>query len=333
MLLKKFFATSPSVNKPVTADVPFRVVLQAFESEELLPYAKNRGTQKDGKLKVNPKVYKEMLEQGIDSIKIGTITIAEDNGKYRIADGHSRIIAASKLFQGEDEEVITNQLKDVIVSVKLVHKTEHLKAYQYANLSKAHSGRDKVLNTDFVAGRTVSNLLKKVGIEDFHPRLWQPFFDILFTANMLYRQSANNKIPEITMEDVRSRSVSASKYKDMIVTDNRALAIMGDVALSLEQALDYYNSVLTTSDGLLENEKITPELHNLIRQGGFMSFIVLDSLSNGRVVANKPAALLAKMGGKNYLTCETYLSEVARRNKAIEATKKLTSTLALRKHK
>lgn len=294
-VLKEFGSLRPSKGYPVSRTIPLVCVLKDFDDGVLASYSKNRGTRDGKKLVFNTGVKKQIREEGVDSIKIGSVSFGVCGDGLVIADGHSRIIAISDLIK--TGELTLEEVSPLTVSVRLVDgKHDHLKEYKYANYSKAHSGKAKILNSDYMSSKILSSIQKDVGI-DLGEGLWPSAWDIFNALN-----EARISVEDIDMRYVISRRTAGRKLYDILaVGDGKTIKINRKAKKAFRDALCMYKKMIDQSKKLLNKGDITAQAASILTTVGGFQYFMIDALTSKKVITSdtsKLTYLLKKIDSK-----------------------------------
>jgi len=316
----------PQPKHPTSVQIKVGDLLDLYESGVIFDYAKNRGTRPGKKLNINSGPLKSMKEHGFEPGGFGAMTIAKHSeNEYEIADGHSRLNALIK-YLGELLPQDQRSIRGMKVSVVVINGDEHAKAYQLNGMQKSQTGREKILNTDTVAGSTVERMLKHHKLENLTPDgWWQPIYHILYTCN---RQFKDHGITRITMQDVKTQTQSAEKQKDVLVVQGKTYladtvkAIVGD-------AVKWYLGLIDAVDNHPFRDTGSPkEIIKLLNQNGMMQFFILDFIGDKLVTTRKYKDILNTMDNPGkLLLIKGAASVVARRNEAAAGVSTLETLL------
>lgn len=305
----------PQPKHPTSLQIKVGDLLDLYERGVIFDYSKNRGTRPGKKLTINKGPLKSMKEHGFEPGGFGAMTIAKHSeDEYEIADGHSRLNALVKYLE---ELSLPDQrhIRGMKVSVVIINGDEHAKAYQLNGMQKSQTGREKILNTDTVAGSTVERMLKHHKLENSTPDgWWQPIYHILYTCN---RQFKEHGITRITMQDVKQQTQSAEKQKDVLVVQGKTY-LADPVKTIVGDAVRWYLGLIDEiANHSFEVMGIEKEIEKLLNQNGMMQFFILDFIGDKIVTTRKYSDILNTMGdpGK-LLRAKGAASAVARRNEA-----------------
>jgi len=299
----------------IPAVVPLTLVLDLYEPGVLKHYGKNRGTLPGEALRLNKALVGLMQDKGIRSVDFGTIVLSdEENGTYKFADGNSRVYAAS-LYRKNNPGV---DLSKITAIVEVCNKADHLKAYKHANGGKRHTGRDKVTNTDYVAGRTINSILNDFSLE-LDEGLWQSFFYILFAANTLDKK---DRLGELNMEEIRATQSKADRLRDLSPSENLGksrFVVSAELQEKLAAGISHFHAIGLAADKLLDQAAASKTTCNVMKKTGVFMSIMIDSLSGSdRFTRIKPADFVKKFQRLGLEGVEL-MSEISRRNKATQA--------------
>ncbi len=300
---KPHLTVNPAKGKPETVTLKVGDVLRAYRNGEIEDYSKNRGTvagydELDG-IKVNTSLRKQMRERGISAERLGTITVAAmGEGKYKIADGHSRISAMLYLLETEYDEDFS-YIENLPIVVTFVHGDTHLETYQSLNSGKPHSGANKVSNTDFIPGSIVHPLIEATGASLAGTRMWQAVWHHIFAANKVYEISVNALY---SFSSIKLYKGSADAFKDVFASQ-QTLMLAPEVLEKISAALVYYSNLQAYASNLCTTGAISKTVKTAICSVGCMHLILLDHYNQGVLTTQREDVLLLKIA-KNYDKCD-----------------------------
>jgi hypothetical protein len=306
-------------NEPKVVSVKMSTLIKAYEDGILKDYAKNRGTQEGEKLVVNVSPYKSMKTVGFAREGFGSLTIAKMSDKdYLMADGHSRFSAVRKIVEESESEHDVNHILDTSVTVTFINGNEHSTAYAIHGENKSQTGRQRILNTDYVPGNTIVRILKTNG-RDLEPRLWQVFFHTVFAC-----QQATKAGKIVDMEDVRRYTGSANNLTRQHISSSK-WRLSHELYDVCESVIERYERVVMFLEGdkTLSDKEV---LLKLVRQAGMFQYIALDVMSGKNITDVKPSELVRRIS-TNISDVRSLASKIARRNEAIGAVPELDALL------
>ena len=311
-------------NEPKIVSVKMSVLIKAYEEGMLMDYAKNRGTQEGEPLVINSSPFKSMKTVGFKREGFGSLTIAKmGNGEYLLADGHSRFSAARRIVQESTSKADVNYILDTDVTVTFINENEHSTAYAIHGENKSQTGRQRILNTDYVPGATIVRILKKNNRE-LDQRLWQVFFHTVYA----YQQVSIKGRGTVSMADVRRFTSSANSMTKQHINSSKWYLSqeLYDVCESVIERYERFVWYLSDKNNPLPDREV---LLKLMKQGGMFQYIALDVMS-GKNITDVGASHLIKRISSNISDVRSLASKIARRNEAISAVLELDSLLSPR---
>jgi len=256
-------------------------LVKAVAMGEVRPYKNNRG----GGI-INPKTVNEVANK-FNRYCFGEIKLGKFDPPI-IADGHGRMEGLIRRFAGGK---LTEQEKDLHVSVQIVPKQKFYEVYELANSQVNHRAVEKLTNPDFLFGDLFAQLKPIVGGE-----VWEDFIKDKFYKQISYLFYYFAKHPQypqnVSYVDVFAcRDVTTEL--ELCQLKKSPFKVSKIEFERLAAGIRFYVEVFQTiKDHITENMDTKP-IKALRSSAPFMALIVIDEMS-GTHQFGKSSLLLAK---------------------------------------
>lgn len=261
-------------------------------------YDKNRSALQEGGL--SKKRVKDMANDFIPTA-LGAFHISDNaDGTYTALDAHHRF---ATLMEMNLQNKLTAEIKAQVVALYVVHAADAKKTYQRLNASKGHSGREKIMNSDFPFGAYLAEWTEKTGVK-IGGNFAQSLFDIAFT-----RESA----PEFFLEETWKARGTVGVLLDKAETA-KDLALSSTTIALIIKALKVYGALCHQ---VRADKNYSTYAERAISNPGFFQAIVADQLSNGKALGGFSFRTLKVLARKITSSPEKvleYSKTISRRN-------------------
>lgn len=147
---------NPKPGRVEDVSLTIRDYLKLVDEGKIVDYQYNRGAQGTRGTQVNE------IAEHFSPVGLGIIHVSRraDN-KLELTDGHTRTRA---LLQRHGNSMMSEEEYDFPVIVRVVHESDHFRAYSAVNSGIAHSSTMKITNPDYLLGYWGQRIQKDAGI-------------------------------------------------------------------------------------------------------------------------------------------------------------------------